>query len=79
MQFSVYVIYELLIRAQEFDPGIGDYQSYKKINGGISVITTRGSLDIPAYLLGKQFNNPSLVNQKDILDLLGTYKPKHRF
>ena len=30
MKFSVYVIYELLMRAQEFDPGIGDYQSYKK-------------------------------------------------
>lgn len=79
MQFSVYVIYELLIRVQEFDPGIGDYQSYKKINGGISVTTTGGSLDISTYLLDKQFNNPALVSQDDILVLLGTYKPKHRF
>ncbi|MEJ2903429.1 hypothetical protein WAE58_13380 [Pedobacter panaciterrae] len=38
MKFSVYVIYELLMRAQEFDPGIGEYQSYRKINAGISVL-----------------------------------------
>jgi hypothetical protein len=79
MKFSVYVIYELLMRAQEFDPGIGDYQSYKKINAGISVITTRGSFDIPTYVLDNQFNNPALVSKDDILGLLATYKPKQGF
>lgn len=79
MKFSVYVIYELLMRAQELDPGIGDYQSYKKINAGISVITTTGSFDISAYLLDKQFNNPALVSKDDILGFLTTYKSKSRF
>lgn len=79
MKFSVYVIYELLMRAQEFDPGIGEYQSYRKINAGISVITTGGAFDIPAYLLDRQFNNPALVTRDDILSLLSTYKPKQRF
>ncbi|ETZ24885.1 hypothetical protein [Pedobacter sp. V48] len=76
MKFSVYVIYELLMKVQELESEIGDYQSYRKINAGISVITTRDSFDIPAYLLDKQFNNPALISDDDILGLLTTYKPK---
>lgn len=74
MQLAVYVIYELLIRVQELNPEVGEYISYKKINGGVSVRTTNGSIEMPDGLLQEQFNNPTSIRESQILALLDSFK-----
>jgi hypothetical protein len=74
MQISVYVIYELLIRLQELNPGIGEYVSNKRSADGILVRTSSGTIEIPENILSLQFNNPSSIGQHEILGLLDRFK-----
>lgn len=74
MQLSVYVIYELLIRLQAIHPAVGEYLTYKKISGGISVRTTTGNFNIPDVVLDKQFHRPELVSAGDLSALLGAFE-----
>lgn len=74
MQISEYVIYELLIRLQELNPGVGEYVSNRKTEHGILVRTSTGVIPIPEDILLRQHSNPTGVNQQEILNLLGGFK-----
>ncbi|EDM35184.1 hypothetical protein PBAL39_16921 [Pedobacter sp. BAL39] len=74
MQLSVYVIYELLIRLQVLNPAVGEYLTYKKINGGISVRTTTGHFNIADVVLDKQFHRPELVSTEELSALLESFE-----
>jgi hypothetical protein len=73
---SSYVIYELLIRLQEIDPTIGEYQSYKKIKAGIIVLTTIGTFEISDQMLDLQFHNPDAVAASDLKEMLGSFQER---
>jgi len=74
MQIAVYVIYELLIRLQDLNPGIGEYISNKKKDENILVRTSTGHLTIPERILQRQFHEPTAISQQEILDVLDNFK-----
>ena len=74
MQIAVYVIYELLVRLEDLNPGIGNYLKNKTTTNGILVHTTTGQISIPAGILLRQFNDPTTITQHELLDLLDSFK-----
>lgn len=74
MEIATYVIYELLIRLQELNPGVGEYVSSKKSASGVLLKTSTGTIDIPEDLLHRQFHQPALVSQAEMLSMLEHFK-----
>ncbi|WP_316793946.1 hypothetical protein [Pedobacter frigoris] len=74
MEIATYVIYELLIRLQELNPGVGEYVFSKRNDSGVLLRTSTGSIDISEELLNKQFHHPSSIDQDDISTLLKNFK-----
>lgn len=74
MQIPVYVIYELLIRLQELNPGVGDYMLNKKTANGILVRTSSGTINLPEEILFRQFNDPASISQLELLTLLESFR-----
>lgn len=70
----VFVIYELIIRLSEIEPGIGDYISGTHHDEGIIIKLSNGTLFIPDSVLQMQFKDPELLNKTDLLQLLTQYK-----
>lgn len=74
MEIATYVIYELLIRLQELNPGVGQYVFSKKNGNGALLRTSTGSIEIPEELLIKQFQHPSSIHRDEILKLLKSFQ-----
>lgn len=74
MEIATYVIYELLIRLQELNPGVGEYVSSKKSASGVLLKTSTGTIDIPEELLNRQFHQPALVSQEEMQSMLQHFK-----
>ncbi|SEA65933.1 hypothetical protein [Pedobacter hartonius] len=67
MPIPVFVIYELLLRVQRFDPSIGSYKSHTFNTSGAVVITSNRKLRIRKAILNRQFKDPELVFESDLL------------
>lgn len=69
MPIPLFIIYELLIRIQRFDPFIGSYVSHTFNNQGAVVTTTTSTLRIKKAILNRQFKDPELVQEADLRQL----------
>lgn len=70
MPIPIFVIYELLIRIHQLDPAIGSYVSHSYNTNGAVVITTTGTFRIRKAILNRQFRDPELVFDTDLLQIL---------
>lgn len=68
----LYIIYELLIRLNQFNPSIGSYTSHSFNTTGAVIITTHGKLRIRKAILNRQFKDPELVSSADLILLTQT-------
>ena len=67
MPVPVFVIYELLIRIHEHDPSIGSYVSHNFNNTGVVIFTTTKKIKIRNAILNRQFKDPELIFDADLL------------
>lgn len=67
MPIPIFVIYELLLRIQQLDPSVGSYQSHTFNTTGAVVITTTRKVRIRKAILNRQFKDPELVLESDLL------------
>ncbi|WP_158796148.1 hypothetical protein [Pedobacter sp. L105] len=70
MPIPIFIIYELIIRIQRFDPSIGSYVSHTFNQQVAVVITTTGTLRIKNAILNRQFKDPELVTDTDLRQLV---------
>jgi len=68
----VFVIYELLIRIHAFDPSIGTYVSHTFNSTGAVVFTTTRTIRIRKALLNRQFKDPELISEAELVLLSGS-------
>ncbi|WP_276088855.1 hypothetical protein [Pedobacter sp. JY14-1] len=74
MEIATYVVYELLIRLQALTPNVGVYLSSSQNPSGVLLKTTTGTIHLPIELLKKQFEEPSLITETDIINLLSNFR-----
>jgi len=66
----IFIIYELLIRIQQLAPDAGTYVSHTFNNQGAIIITTNRTFRVRKALLNRQFKDPKLVSNEDLLLLI---------
>lgn len=66
----IFVIYELLARIHQFEPTIGAYVSHTMNTSGAVIVTTHRKVRIRKAILNRQFRNPELVLESDLLLLI---------
>lgn len=69
-EIPVFVMHELLIRLSAFDPHVGGYVSHELNSKGAVVKTTARLFQFPRQLLEKQFADPRLITDEEIVGLL---------
>ncbi|WP_442591569.1 hypothetical protein ACSBL2_10110 [Pedobacter sp. AW31-3R] len=63
------MIYELLIRIEQFNPSIGTYVSHTYNSKGAIVFTSTRKLKIRNAILNRQFKDPDLISEEELLQL----------
>ncbi|MES2060739.1 MAG: hypothetical protein V4456_02380 [Bacteroidota bacterium] len=77
MKIPLYVIEEILIRLQEFNPETGTLETCERLGSQMIVKTNKGMITVPLLLLNLQLNNPVTLREKDI-ELLASQFIKER-
>lgn len=72
MPIPIFVIHELLMRIHELDPSIGSYRSHTFNTVGAVIITSTRKVRIRKAILNRQFKDPELVSEKDLLLIAGS-------
>ncbi|WP_134091545.1 hypothetical protein [Olivibacter sp. XZL3] len=75
IQAPVFVIHELIIRLQEIDSLIGEYQSHYFNKDEAVVQTTNSVLHFPLELIQMQFQAPHLIGEDELRQQLPMYRP----
>ncbi|RZK39818.1 MAG: hypothetical protein EOO90_17180 [Pedobacter sp.] len=74
MNFPAFIFHELIIRLDHINPDIGRYISHTKDDEVFILLTDNGSLIIPEHFLQMQFENPSTINDTDLLILAHNFR-----
>ena len=69
MPIPVFVIYELLMRIHQDNPAIGAYASHSFNSSGVTVVTTTRTVRIRTAILNRQFRDPTLVTEDDLVQI----------
>ncbi|WP_443943755.1 hypothetical protein ACJVDH_12585 [Pedobacter sp. AW1-32] len=75
MTIPLYIYFEILSRLSEYIPSIGDYHSVQVAVTYSRIVTTTGQIVVPVEMLSRQFNDPTTISRKDIVDLSSTFQP----
>ena len=70
MPIPLFIIYELLTRIHQIDPTIGSYVSHKLNTNGAVLTTSNRTIRIRKAILNRQFKDPTLVTEADLLQLI---------
>lgn len=66
MKFPLYIIEEIIIRLQEFNPEIGRLKGSESLGSQMIIKTTKGLITVPSQLLSSQLHHPYLLEKEDI-------------
>lgn len=69
-----YAIVELLIRLSQYNYLIGDYKNHSIFDKGVMVKTSGGSINFPANIILKQFENPGSITDSELADMALLFK-----
>lgn len=69
MKIPLYIIEEMVIRLQEFNPAIGDLTGNERLGSQMIVKTTNGIITVPVLLLSKQLCDPGVITKQEIAEL----------
>lgn len=69
MKIPLYIIEEMVIRLQEFNPAIGDFTGNERLGSQMIVKTTNGIITVPVLLLSKQLYDPGVITKQEIAEL----------
>lgn len=78
VNIPLYIYYELLIRLSEIESEIGHYVSSTTDHEVCIIRTTNGTVKVPLNLLQKQFNDPNLIKQDELITLSKGFKPSYQ-
>jgi len=70
-----YAIVELLMRLGQINPHVGDYKDHTVYTTGVMVKTTNGSITFAKDLIKQQFNDPELIAEAELKNVLQAFKP----
>lgn len=70
MPIPTFVIYELIVRIYQLQPAIGSYASHTFNTSGAVIITSTGTFRIRKAILNRQFKDPELVFDADLLHIV---------
>lgn len=74
MNFPLYVYYELLIRLSATEHEFGDFVSISG-NDDLGILrTTHGTIAVSKELIERQFKDPGLITQAELVSLASTFK-----
>jgi len=66
----IFIFYELINRIHQINPSAGNYVSHSFNTSGAVIQTTAGTVRIRTGILNKQFKDPNLVKETDLLKIL---------
>ncbi len=78
MKLPIFIIYELIIRLQEFHENIGDYEMHYYSDYGLTIKTSSGSININKEIVDKQLLDPSLVSKDELILLANSFSKKQQ-
>ena len=64
-----YAIVELLMRLAHYNSLVGDYKNHSVFTDGVIVKTSGGTINFPTALIMKQFENPELITENELLEI----------
>jgi hypothetical protein len=71
----VYAIVELLIRLAPYNNFIGNYKDHNLNGDDIKVKTTGGTICFTRVLIMRQFENPELITDAELIDIATAFNP----
>jgi len=71
----VYAIVELLIRLAPHNDLIGNYKDHSLNGDNIKVKTTGGTIIFTLVLIMRQFENPELITDSELVDIAIAFSP----
>ncbi|WP_316846230.1 hypothetical protein [Pedobacter psychrodurus] len=77
MNFPLYIYYELLIRLSEIEAEIGHYVSSTADHEVCIIRTTNGTVKVPVNVLKRQFEDPNLISNEELMLLIKTFRPNY--
>jgi hypothetical protein len=74
MNYPVFIYHELVMRLAAVDRAVGSYLEHRFELNTCVIATRKGSFSVNAQLLEKQYNDPTLISEREIEALLSNFQ-----